>query len=235
MSRWFILRTSGGQTLALAASLRSCDIDAWTPARTLRRYMPAKTPSGKRLVEIDAPILPTFVFMRAADDELVRAAQLMEIERLAIADPSPHPRFSIFRYTDRHGRKLAPFVGDREVLGLQEEEEAQAALIKAMRDAESRAEAEAIRRAAMKSASARRRAEQALERQERARLRSHQPTIKPGTPVEVTGAPAFVGVVGIMEGTDGHYARVLFGNHSFKIEGWQVMPSVDQAPEGIAA
>lgn len=235
MSRWFILRTSGGQTLALAASLRSSGIDAWTPARTLRRYMPAKTPTGKRLVEIDAPILPTFVFMRAADDEVARAAQLAEAEGFAIADPSPHPRFSIFRYTDRHGRKLAPFVSDREVRGLQEEEEAQAALNKAMRDAESRAAAEAIRRAAMKSASARRRAEQALERQERARLRAQQTSIAPGTPVEITGEAAFIGVVGIMEGTHGHYARVLFGNCSFKIEGWQVMPSLEQAPRGIAA
>ena len=235
MSRWFILRTSGGQTLALAASLRDAGVDAWTPARVLRKSMPAKTPSGKRVIETDAPILPTFVFVRAEDEDRARDAQLIGLEIAAAADLSPHPGFSIFRFVDRHGRRLAPYVADREIAGLHEEEEAQAALIKAMREAESRAEAEAIRRAAIKSASARRRAEQALKRDERARLRSQPATIEPGTQVEVTGFPALVGVIGVMEDTKGHYASVRFGKCSLKIEGWQVMPSLDQAPRSLAA
>ena len=225
VSRWFILRTSGGQTLALMASLVGAGFDAWTPARTLRRYMPAKTPSGKRLFETDVPILPTFVFAREGD-----------LQALAIAaeqDPSPHPAFSIFR----HGGRV-PLVGDREVAGLREEEAREAAMIKAMREAESHAEAERIRRAAIKSASARRRAEQALEREQRHERRSQRTAIAPGTPVEVAGVPALVGVTGVMGETEGHYARVRFGAHSWKIEGWQVMPAASHdnpAPRSLAA
>lgn len=121
---------------------------------------------------------------------------------------------------------------------LRDEEEREAETIKAIRDAETHAEAEAIRIAAIKSASARRRAEQAQERDRRQALRSHRCTVAPGTTVEVTDEPAFVGVTGVFEEVDGAYARVRFGTSSWKIEGWRVMPALlhkDQALKGLAA
>ena len=185
--------------------------------------MPAKTPSGKRLIESDVPILPTFVF---AEEQ-----QLVALAIAAAQELSPHPTFSVFR----HGGRV-PLVGDREVAGLREEEAREAAVIRALREAESHAEAERIRRAAIKSASARRRAEQALERQQRAALRAQAPRAAPGEAVEVVGSPVMVGVAGVLESVDGHFAHVRFGSHSWKIEGWQVMPtSIDTAPRSVAA
>lgn len=236
MSRWIILRTSGAQTLRLAESLREAGQDAWSPARTLRRYMPAKTPTGQRLIETDAAILPTIVFVRALEGKVERDAQLLTLTIEATREPRQHPGFSIFSFMGRHGLKVVPFVADDQIRGLREEEAEQARLTQAMRDAESHAAAEAIRIAAIKSASAKRRAEQAAERkqraaaaaaarQERTALRAKPVEIEVGKAVEVAGVPALVGVVGFMEGVEGHYANVRFGRLSWKIEGWQVMPS----------
>lgn len=212
VSRWFILRTSGGQTLALAASLCAAGFDVWTPARTLRRYMPARTPSGKRLIETDVPILPTFVFARETVLEALAAATTQE--------PSPYPAFSVFR----HGGRV-PIVADVEIAGLRAEEAREAATIKAMREAESHAEAERIRIAAIKSEAVRRRAERELEQRQRAALRNQGCCVEPGALVEVMDAPALVGVAGVVERIEGPYAHVRFGTRSWKIEGWRVMPS----------
>ena len=224
MSRSFILRTSGGQTLPLAASLGGAGFPVWTPARTLRRYMPAKTPSGKRLVETQVPILPTFVFARES-----------ALEALAIAaaqSPSPHPAFSVFR----HGGRV-PLVAEREVRGLRDEEEREAATIAAIHAAESHAEAERIRVAAIRSASARRRAEAAVERERRTALRAQGCAVSPGASVEVVEVPALVGVTGVVEKVEGAYAHVRFGTQSWKIDGWRVLPAAthDQAPRSRAA
>ncbi|WP_277982266.1 hypothetical protein [Sphingomonas faeni] len=62
MTRWAILRTSGGQTLPLMRSLREAGFDVWSPAKPIRRTIRAKTLSGTRLIETEVPILPTFVF-----------------------------------------------------------------------------------------------------------------------------------------------------------------------------
>lgn len=220
MSRWLILRTSGGQTLPLAASLRAAGFDVWTPSRTLRRFVPAKTPTGLRMIETDAPILPTFVF--------AREQQLATLAIAAGTEPSPHPAFSVFRHAGR-----VPLVGDREIEGLRAEEAREAALIAAMRDAESRAEARRIRAAEVKSASARRRAEQAIEREERARRHAERPAITPGAEVQVIGEPAWAGAVGVMEEIEGHYAHVRFGSCKLKIEGWQVMPAIDNETQAL--
>lgn len=182
--------------------------------------MPAKTPTGKRLIETEVPILPTFVFIRAADTIVGREIQLRGLAVVAGLRTSPHPAFSIFLHGGR-----APLVGDREIAGLRSEEAREAATIQAMRDAETHAEAERIRREAIKSASARRRAVAALEREQRNQRRAGGTTIPIGSPVEVAGVAAFTGVTGVIEAVEGHYAHVRFGAHSWKIEGWQVMPA----------
>lgn len=191
--------------------------------------MPAKTPSGKRLVETSLAILPTFVFIRAASTTAARDSQLRALIAAGRQSPSPFPTFTVFRHANR-----APMVGDREIAGLREEEAREAALTQAMRDAESQAEARRIRLAEMKSASARRRAEAALAREQRAARRTERTDIAPGTDVEVIGAPAFAGAYGVLESVEGHYVNVRFGSHSWKIEGWQVMPA-SSAPRSLAA
>ena len=224
MTRWAILRTSGGQTLPLMRSLREAGFDVWSPAKPIRRTLRAKTPSGTRLIETEVPILPTFVF--ASDRDL---AALGDIAALSI---SPHPAFSVFRYGGR-----VPIVGDAEVRGLREEEARVVALHQAIRDAESYAEGEKIRIVAIKSEAARRRATKDLERQQRAALRSTRKTFEPGTEVAVSEMPALAGVAGVVETSDGAHAWVRFGLHSWKIEGWRVSPSVSTtlAASGLAA
>ena len=111
------------------------------------------------------------------------------------------------------------------------------ALHQAIRDAESYAEGEKIRIAAIKSEAARRRATKDLERQQRAALRSTGKTFEPGTEVEVSEMPALAGVAGVVETSDGAHAWVRFGSHSWKIEGWRLSlsESVLSAVSGLAA
>ena len=225
MKRWFILRTGGGQTLALAASLRDAGYEAWTPGRTLRRSMPAKTLSGKRIVESEVPILPTFVF--ASDRAFAAIAGLTQDQG------GPHPAFSVFRQGGR-----VPLVGNGEIAGLRDEEARQAAIIKAIHDAESHAEAERIRVAAIKHEAARRRAERAVERRRREQLLEQREPIVPGVEVEVIEEPMFVGIRGVFEKAEGPWAHVTFGTRSWKIEGWRVLPAPlndNAARKGIAA
>ena len=143
-----------------------------------------------------------------------------------------HPAFSIFRYGGR-----IPLVGDAEVRGLREEEERTIAVLQAMRDAESYADAEKIRIAAMQTETARRRATKELERAQRLALRSTRRTFKPGAAVEVADMPAMVGVAGVVEASDGIHAWVRFGALSWKIEGWRVSLSDSDASAalGLAA
>jgi hypothetical protein len=212
MSRWIILRTAGGQTLSLAKSLNEASIEAWTPERTLRRYVRANTPSGKRAIESQIAILPTFVFARGAfQDELVKLANL---------DRTPHPAFTVFIVDGR-----VPHICEAEITGLREEEAEAAALMDALHAAESHAAAEKIRIAAIKSAAARRRAEQELERDRRTALRRAPIALVDGAEVEVTDMPALVGIRGVFERANGPYAHVRFGNRSWKIEGWRVLPA----------
>jgi hypothetical protein len=103
MTRWAILRTSGGQTLPLMRSLGEAGFDVWSPARPIRRHLKAKTPTGTRLIDTEIPILPTFVFANEAD-----LPQLGDIvDDMASGRGSLHPAFSIFRYGGR-----IPIVGD---------------------------------------------------------------------------------------------------------------------------
>ncbi len=111
------------------------------------------------------------------------------------------------------------------------------ALHQAIRDAESYAEGEKIRIAAIKSEAARRRATKDLERQQRAALRATRKTFEPGTEVEVSEMPALAGVAGVVETSDGIHAWVRFGSHSWKIEGWRLSlsDSDTSAALGLAA
>ena len=223
VARWIILRTSGGQTLPLMRSLQAASIDAWSPARTIRRVLSRGRPS-ERVMETDVPILPTFVFAREAE-----FAELVSV----IADPaSPHPAFSIFR----HGGRI-PLVGDSEVRGLQDEEERAAATMRAIREAESHAEAERIRIAAIRSEAARRRATKEMERAQLSTLRSRPMEFGRGSNVEVAEMPAMAGVTGVVEDTDGPFAWVRFGNQAWKIEGWRLSPSTldTSTHQGLAA
>jgi hypothetical protein len=139
----------------------------------------------------------------------------------------------VFRYAGR-----IPLVSDGSVAGLREEELRDAAVIQAMRSAESHAEAERIRIAAIKSEGARRRAEKAAERDRRNALRAQGCALTPGDEVEVIEMPALVGVTGVLEATDGAYAHVRFGSHSWKVDGWRVMPATlhdHTAPRSLAA
>ncbi|WP_267397752.1 MULTISPECIES: hypothetical protein [unclassified Sphingomonas] len=215
MSRWIILRTSGGQTVPLMKSLREAGIDAWSPARTIRRVLHRGKKSERR-VEIDVPILATFVFAR--EEHIVTLADLA-------SDPtSLHPAFSIFRYNGK-----VPLVADAEVVGLQEEEQREAATMQEIRAAETRREAEQIRIAALKSEAARRRATKELERvllaERRAEHRAKQRTFEPGELVDVAEMPALDGVAGVVESSDRSFAMVRFGTRSWKIDGWRLMPT----------
>lgn len=212
MTRWFILRTSGGQTLPLMRSLREAGFDVWTPAKVLRRTVRAKTMTGTRTIEVDAPILPTFLFAR--EEHLI--ALMGEA-----SDPgSPHPAFSIF-----HRAGQAPIIGGSQIAGLQAEEASKQAEIAAIRDAETYQEAQRIRMANAKTEAARRRAARALELAQLRQLRGKPLTFRPGAEVNVTGMPAMEGVTGIVESIEKTCALVQFGNRSWKIEGWRLLPA----------
>lgn len=117
-SDWCILRTSGPRTLGLAASLASAGFEVWTPRRVERRRLPRGRKGHK---EVEAAIMPTFVF--------ARASQLTELQAIR-ADPSnPHPAFSLFKHLGR-----IPLIAEREVAALRaEEEKARLAVLKRQR------------------------------------------------------------------------------------------------------
>ncbi|NYD91409.1 hypothetical protein [Sphingomonas melonis] len=215
MSRWFILRTSGGQTLPLMRSLRAAGYDVWTPAKVLRRTVRAKTPAGTRTIEADAPILPTFLF--AKEEHLVALTG-------EASDPaSQHPAFSVF-----HRAGKAPIIGGAQITGLQAEEAREQAAIAAIRDAETYQEAQRIRMATAKTEAARRRAARAVELAQLRELRGKPMAFAAGAEVTVTNMPAMDGLTGVVEAVNGPAARVQFGNRSWKIEGWRLLPASQQ-------
>jgi hypothetical protein len=214
VNRWCILRTDGSKTLPLMRSLSAVRLDVWTPARTIRKVTRPGTRHEQRS-ELDVPILPTFVFARERDLPV-----LADITQLSV---SPHPGFSIFRYAGR-----IPLVGDAEVAGLRAEEARAAATMQAMRDAESREEAERIRIAAIKSEAARRRATMELERARQAELRAKPLIVAVDDEVAVEKMPALVGIPGVVKSIVGPHAFVQFGNHTWKIEGWRLSPYLDE-------
>lgn len=120
---WCILRTSGSRTLPLARSLAAAGFEVWTPVMTQKR----RRARSKITVEREGPIMPTFVF--------ARAAQLPELVALRAQPISPHPPFSIFQWVGQ-----APIIADRDMTELrrvedQERERARRAALKAQRKA----------------------------------------------------------------------------------------------------
>lgn len=211
--RWCILRTSGPRTLALADSLTKAGFEAWSPRKTLRRAkagVKRRADGTRPMVEVDAAILPTFVFARARD--------VQTLAQVACADITPHPPFSIFRHGGRY-----PEIADGSVRGLQEAEREATATIEAIRAAETREEAERIRKAAMKTERERLRAMQISEAKRRKALRNERGTFDDGQHVTVEDMPSFIGVTGIVQSSDGKSAVVVFGGMlTVTVEAWQL-------------
>lgn len=103
---WCILRTAAPRTIALYRSLLGAGYETWTPIETINR----RRPRSRTQDELETPILPTFLFARAA-----HLPDLMAIPALAF---NPHPSFSLFRYDGR-----IPLVADREIEGLRKFED----------------------------------------------------------------------------------------------------------------
>ena len=207
---WCILRTSAGRTVPLAKSLAGAGFEVWTPVRTVRRPAPGQRRrlvmgQTRKKISVDLPILPGFVFGRAAQlDDLVRAAAV---------EPSPHPGFSIFH---RAGR--VPLVREASIAGLRHAEdqawsEHHAALADEAREAARLARAEQLRTA----------------KERRKALRKEVKDLHLGTEVTVSDMPAFDGLIGrIVEG-HGASALVDFGGmFPVEIEAWQLVPRLIQ-------
>ena len=82
---WCILRCSGAHTLRLADSLTAAGIEAWTPAEEAV----SRTGRNRSRINDTVPVLPTYVF--------ARAARLLDLIGLSQAFISPHPDFSVFK------------------------------------------------------------------------------------------------------------------------------------------
>jgi hypothetical protein len=209
--RWCILRTSPAKTLGLVRSLTATGIDAWSPKHIVFR----RRPRSNHVDELEVPIAPTFVFVRAVHFAQVLFLQFSET-------PTEHPQFSVFRL---YGR--APLVNDEEIWGLREEE---AKKLEAARD----------ERAALDLA--RRRAEdkraQSVRREQRRAGRRAPSDIEPGTQVAVQDS-AWTGMTGILMGIDGQTAHIDFGGpFGVKVDAWLLSPAtvtVDLSPTRSAA
>ncbi|WP_347270996.1 hypothetical protein [Rhizorhabdus histidinilytica] len=103
--RWCILRTSPGRTLGLMAALSSAGFAAWTPRQTQTR----RRPRSSIKFQVEVPIAPTIVF--------VRAEHLRDLAAAEVALVNPFPAFTIFRHVGR-----IPIIADIEIEGLRNEE-----------------------------------------------------------------------------------------------------------------
>lgn len=197
--RWCILRTSGSKTLDLAESLVAAGFDAWTPSATASRLFRrgATMVKGERT----GPIMPTFVFARSH-----HMADLADI----VANPANrHPGFSIFRFQDRY-----PLVGEASISGLRAAEQLAADELQQERDSDAREQRRQERISNLRTEQARRKA-----------LRKVQRDFPTGAHVDVSEMPAFAGLTGVVESSDGRSALVNFGGSlSIKIEAWRLTP-----------
>lgn len=203
---WIILSMAGPRTLAVAASLTQAGFEVWTPARAIRRPAPGQRRAlvlgrRRRMVEVDRPILPGFVF--------VGAEHLDELAQIAVDPASAHPRFAIFQLAGR-----APLIAESAIAGLRGEEARAAAAMEAVRDAESQAEARRIRAEFMRT-----------ERARRAAMRRERRNFAEGARVEVTDMPSMSGMVGVVLKANGTSAMIDFGGrYPVKVEAWRVIP-----------
>ena len=211
--RWCILRTSGGRTLGLVTWLREVGITAWTPKKTFKRQKPGRCNyiDGKKpTIEIDAPIMPTFVFATAD-----AVAQLLE---LAADDDPLRPPFSVFTHTGR-----IPLVGGREIEGLRNAERDDAAALARLREAETREEADRLRIEALRTKRERTKALHVAEAEKRRLLRAERRDFDKGERVLVEEHAAFKGMSGEVLESYGKSAMVFFGGSlTMEIEAWQL-------------
>jgi len=208
---WCILRTSSVRTLKLAETLVDSGIDAWTPRRTVKRDAPGnrrRLAMGQRkvMVEVDMPIIPGFVFARAAMlDDIIRASALPF---------GPHPSFSLLQVGDR-----VPLVGERQIAGLRAAEELATIAITSEREAEGRDEARRARAVRLGSERARRKA-----------LRQEQKALAAGDQVTIDDMPALAGMIGTVIEGRGTSAVIHFGGAlTMEVEAWRVHPSCVQS------
>lgn len=217
---WCILSTTGGRTLPLARSLAAAGLEVWTPTRTIRRPAPGQRRrlhmgQRRKMVDRDLAILPGFVF--------ARAVHLDDLARLALDPASRHPLFTVFQFAGR-----APMVSDASISGLRAEEEAAAAAIQALHDADTREEARRQRAEQMRT-----------ERARRVALRRERREFTIGERVEIDEMPSMAGLVGNVTASTGTMATIDFGGaFPMKVEAWRVIPSAlldGHASTGIAA
>jgi hypothetical protein len=201
---WIILRTDGRSTLRLADTLMAAGLATWTPRRTVKRVKQGRHHliDGKPVtMEVDLPILPTFVFAAASD--------LVRLLGIAAQPFSPFPAFTVFRFGDR-----VPLIAPAEIAGLKGEERDAQAAIDRIRETEAREERRRLRAAAARTEHDRRRA-----------LRAERRTFKPGERVTVADWPALAGVAGTVEHGDDRTAFVVFGGLlRVQVETWQLVP-----------
>jgi transcription antitermination factor NusG len=111
MSDWCILRTANRSTLGLAGSLAKDGFTTWTPAETRSVRVPRR--NVKR--EVRFPMLPSFVFARAA--HLIDLLQLAEMpvkpRRGAGLLDAAHAAFHVMHLNDR-----IPVVADHDLANL---------------------------------------------------------------------------------------------------------------------
>lgn len=203
-SRWCILRTSGGRTLALADTLIAAGIEAWTPRRTIKRPAPGnrrRYVMGQRrvMIEVSLPIIPGFVFARADMlDDIIRASAMPY---------GPHPSFSLLMVGDR-----VPLVGERQVAGLRTAEELATAAIVSEREEETRDQERRARAARL-----------GTERAQRKALRQERKAFRTGDKVIVEDMAALVGVIGTIVEGRGTSAVIHFGGSlTMEVEAWRV-------------
>ena len=205
---WCILRVGSARTLGLATALLAAGYDAWTPRRTFKRPKPGKCQmidGRKPTIEIDAPILPSFVF--------VRADRLNDLAAASVDPTSQLPAFSFLREAAR-----VPIVRGNSLAGLRDEEQRAADLLAQLRETEDR---EARRR--IKS-------EAATNERERRRALQAERIFKIGDQVMVDGVTALRGMSGIVQRGDGKRAIVAFGGSlTMEVETWQLLPDAVQA------
>lgn len=195
--RWCILRTSGAKTLPLAEALSAGGFDAWSPRAVSLVAATKRKPASERA----APIVPTFVF--------VRARQLDDLWRARSLPTSNIPGFHILQLGGR-----APEISDLSLSALRVEEARALRIYEAHVAARDAGEARVKRIEQLRTEQARRKA-----------LRTEVKAIADGAEVTVTDAPAFAGMVGtIVSGNGRSYVVGFGGMMQWTIEAWQIVP-----------
>ncbi|MDB5733177.1 MAG: hypothetical protein JWQ03_3072 [Variovorax sp.] len=200
---WCILRTSGRRTLPLALFLNDAGIEAWSPARVIRRPAPGqrrRLVMGQRrvLIDVRVAVLPSFVF--------ASADRLADIARLASV---PQNEFTIFQFGGS-----VPVVSDASVTGLRAAEEDYAAQHQALCDAETRAKAQQDRAEMLRTDRARQKA-----------LRKVSKPLVSGDAVVVNDMPALSGVIGRVIQGNGTSALIDFGGSlTMTVDAWRLLP-----------